>query len=316
MIRMGANRSDTKRSIEDMMRNHRGTRRTAWKNLLLVTAGVMTIGAPVSVVNTPRLHAQSQPISANGRAFEVASVKPNKTVGAQRDGRLQPGHFSQTAVTLRQLIRMAYGVSQMAGAPNWIDTDLFDVEGKGTFAMADYLPGADGSQAPVYAMLRSLLMERFKLAAHTESRDTAIYALVTANKDGRLGPQLKHSDVDCDAMLAAIAITGKLPVVEPGKAPPCSASPRPGRITGKDLSMERLAGALSGPVNRIVRDRTGLKGNFDLALEWTADDLSPNGASGVSIFTALQEQLGLKLESVTGAVDVLVIDHVEQPTPN
>ena len=80
--------------------------------------------------------------------------------------------------------------------------------------------------------------------------------------------------------------------------------------------MERLAGALSAPVNRIVRDRTGLKGNFDVTLEWTPDDLSPNVASGVSIFTALQEQLGLKLESMSGPVDVLVIDHVEQPTPN
>ena len=299
------------------MTNHRGARLTAWRKLLLAT-GVVTIAGPVAVgvLNAPRLHAQSPPIAANSPAFEVASVKPNKTLGAQRGGRLQPGHFSQTAVTLRQLIRMAYGASQMAAAPDWIDTDLFDVEGKGDFAMADYLPGADGSQPPVYAMLRSLLVERFKLAAHTESRDTAIYALVTANKDGRLGPQLKHSDVDCDAILAAIAKTGKLPLVEPGKGPPCSASPRPGRIIGHDLSMERLAGALSGPVNRTVRDHTGLKGNFDVALEWTPDDLSPNGASGVSIFTALQEQLGLKLESMRGPVDILVIDHVEQPTPN
>jgi len=80
--------------------------------------------------------------------------------------------------------------------------------------------------------------------------------------------------------------------------------------------MERLAGALSGPVNRTVRDHTGLKGNFDVALEWTPDDLTPNGPSAVSIFTALQEQLGLKLEPTRGPVDVLVIDHVERPTPD
>ena len=80
--------------------------------------------------------------------------------------------------------------------------------------------------------------------------------------------------------------------------------------------MEQLANVLSGPVNRTVRDKTGLKGNFDLTLEWTPDDLSPNAAPGASIYTALQEQLGLKLESTRGPVEVLVIDRAEHPTPD
>jgi uncharacterized protein (TIGR03435 family) len=275
----------------------------------LVMAGALTI---------PALFAQAPPADAPKLSFEVASVKPNQIIDVPRGGRIEPGRFTQTGVTLQQLIRMPYGQSgaPMFGGPNWIDSDRFDVEGKGNFTLAGYLPGRNGSAPPVYSMLRSLLEERFQLRLHTEQREMPVYALVMAGGDRKLGPQLTRSDVDCDAMLDAIAKTGKLPAPpQPGKAPPCSAGPRPGGLVGEDLSMERLANLLSGQVNRTVKDRTGLKGNFDVMLTWTPDDLA-NNTSGISIFTALQEQLGLKLEATRGPVTVVVIDHVEHPTPD
>jgi uncharacterized protein (TIGR03435 family) len=179
-------------------------------------------------------------------------------------------------------------------------------------------------------MVRTLLEDRFKLAVHDETRELPIYALTLARGNGRLGPKLVRSDVDCDKALAELADslrkTGRLPPGPTGQAPPCSTGGPPGKFQGNDITMQMFAdvltasvnrarGGVSPSVNRVVVDRTGLEGAFDLNLEWTPDEMSPD-ASGGSIFTALQEQLGLKLEPTRGAVEVLVIDHAELPTPD
>jgi len=174
-------------------------------------------------------------------------------------------------------------------------------------------------------MLRTLLEERFKLVVHQETRDLPIYALTLARSDGKLGPKLVRSDVDCDKVIAelaeAIRKTGRPPLGPPGQAPPCSTGGPPGKFTGNDITMQMLADVLIASVNRmdavdrVVVDRTGLSGGFDLTLEWTPDELVA-ASSGASIFTALQEQLGLKLEPTRGPVEVIVIDHVERPTPD
>jgi len=186
-----------------------------------------------------------------------------------------------------------------------------------------YVPDGKGGPGRAYQMLRALLEERFKLAVHNEVREMPIYALVLARKDGVIGSRLVRSDVDCDKALAdlaaALAKTGKPPAVEPGQGPPCSTGGSPGTFVGNDITMTMLADSLSesirraDTVDRIVVDRTGLTGNFDVRLEWTVDELS-TVSQGASIFTALQEQLGLKLEPSRGQVDVLVVDRAEKPT--
>lgn len=299
-----------------------------WKTLVLGTAMAFAVAVPVGVgmLNAPRLHAQSPAAGAPPLAFDVASVKPNKSVDTRRRGTLQPGRFSQTNVTLQQLIQMAYP-EQIVGGPSWVGVDRFDVDAKGDFELSGFLPGPDGSPPRAYVMLRTLLADRFKLKVRNETRTLPVYALQTARSDGKLGPQLRRADVDCAALMAAIAKSGQMPVPsEPGKAPTCGGNGAPGRIIFNGVSMLRLTGVLSQFVNRPVVDRTNLTGDFVLELQWAPEQPQPPDAGRSdtsqlpgdlpSIFTAPQEQLGLKLESTRGPVEVLVIDSVEQPAPN
>lgn len=256
-------------------------------------------------------------VSGQSPAFEAASIKLNK-LGAARSGRLAPGRIEQTSVTLRDLIGMAYGRQEISGAPNWIDTDRFDVIATGDFTLAGFLPGSDGSPPVVYMMLRSLLTERFKLTVHAATEERPIYALVTARADKKLGERMHRSDMDCAAYLAATA-RGVPPSASPPGArpgPPCSLRGNtPGRMTGNSISMGQLASVLSSASGRAVFERTGLTGNFDVDLEWTPALASePSAADIPSLFTALEDQLGLKLESTRGPVEILVVDHAEHPT--
>ena len=268
-------------------------------------------------------------------AFEVASIKPNNS-GPVRNGIFMPrtDRFQQNNVTLRQLVRSVYRrrafeTPQVVGGPGWVDSDRFDITAKiedGAETLEQlYIPDGKGSPGLALLMLRTLLEERFKLVVHQETRDLPIYALTLARSDGKLGPKLVRSDVDCDKVIAeladAIKKTGRPPLGPPGQAPPCSTGGPPGKFTGNDITMQMLADVLIASVNRmdavdrVVVDRTGLSGGFDLTLEWTPDELVA-ASSGASIFTALQEQLGLKLEPTRGPVEVIVIDHVEWPTPD
>jgi uncharacterized protein (TIGR03435 family) len=185
-------------------------------------------------------------------------------------------------------------------------------------------------------MLRALLADRLKLKVHTESREMPIYALVLARSDGNLGPQLKKAAIDCGAIGAA---RGRGPAPAPGAPdargpanalPPdvmrCGMRIGPGNVMAGGVVLPQFANTLAILVGRIVVDRSGLTGNFDIDLQFTPEQMPafgpagpPPGAppvdpNGPSIFTAIQEQLGLKLEATKGPVDVLVIDHVEHPT--
>jgi len=157
-------------------------------------------------------------------------------------------------------------------------------------------------------MLRALLADRFKFAAHYETQQRPIYTLVLARADGRLGPQLRHIDIDCATYKPDPDASARTSA----DAPPCTF-----RVTGAQTSkmvsggrtMQQLADSISNEAGRPIFDKTGLTGYYVFTLE--DDGFNPNG---LSIFTALQEQLGLKLESARGPVDVLVIDHIERPT--
>jgi uncharacterized protein (TIGR03435 family) len=175
-------------------------------------------------------------------------------------------------------------------------------------------------------MMRALLAERFRLKVHNETRAVPVFALVMARQDRKLGPQIVPAAFDCNALRAAIA-RGERSVPPPeGDRPVCGARTAPGRFLVGGYPIADFARTLSGFVGgRPVVDRTGLTGIYDIELTWTPEvpPAAPNGApspgfdpNGPTLFTAVQEQLGLKLEPTTGPVEVLVIDSADRPTPD
>jgi len=296
---------------------------------LAAVAALATVIAACALV-APRLRGQSpatppQAASpATGQpSFDVASVKPNKSDTNFSISR-QPadGRYSATHAELRAIIALANQLrpNRIVAAPEWnrVLSEHFDVEAK-----AEGNPSKD----QMFLMLQSLLASRFKLAAHRETRELPVYALVLV-KAGKFGPQLKpHSN---DAKCADPAGPPP-PPPGPGEAMPafCGGFLLSGqsggfRETGNNVDMNAFALALGDVLDRPVIDRTGLTQLFDISYESAfdvrggkIDTTSSSDPSGPpSIFTALQEQLGLKLEATKAPVDVLVIDHVEEPTPN
>jgi uncharacterized protein (TIGR03435 family) len=174
-------------------------------------------------------------------------------------------------------------------------------------------------------MLRNVLEERFQLQTHVETKELPVFALVLARRDGTLGSRLRRRTVDCVAAQAAAREPRNLFNPTAAERRTCGGRIGPGILTANGLTMTNLAGALEARVpgvDRIVVDRTGLAGTFDVDLTWrfeaTLDTpgvpLPPPDPNSPSLFTALEEQLGLKLESTKAPVDILVIDHVEHPT--
>ena len=275
-----------------------------------------------------------QPADTAAPAFEVASVKPNKTGAPGGSFVMPPGRFTATNIPLKVLITNAYQLSffQVVGGPDWVSTERFDI--------AATAPGG----APVdqtRAMVRTLLKDRFKLVVHMETRDTPIYALVKARADGRLGPKLAPSTMDCGPMraeraaataAAARARGGRVAVPSPpGPNDPVVCGMRRISPSGSatigyragNITMTALANAMRPYVGREVVDRTGLTGEFDFDLQFSAPPTAGPADTSIpvaplddaaSIFTALQEQLGLKLDSTRGPVELMVIDSAEQPT--
>jgi uncharacterized protein (TIGR03435 family) len=257
--------------------------------------------------------------------FTVASIRANPS-GGPTMSRIQPGgRYTATNTDLSALIRNAYRLQrfQLVGGPSWLGTEHFDIVAKadGDLFSSDMVSSAP---RPLELALRALLADRFQLVAHQETRPLPIYALVLSRADGRLGPKLTRSTSDCAAQVAATR-AGAPPPPPParGQAPPCGAAMGRGRLLGDSLPLSILGSLLSPSLDRMIVDWTGLTGTFNLDLTWQSDQPLPGspGADAVaadpdapSIFTAVQEQLGLKLEATTGPVDVLVIDHVEHPS--
>jgi uncharacterized protein (TIGR03435 family) len=215
-----------------------------------------------------------------GPQFEVASIKPSPP-GAPGPTFYNPTptRFEITSVTAKALIAYAYDVRefQISGGPGWIGSEEYDIVAK---------PDGDVRGDRVLAMARALLAERFHLNLHRESKEMPVLALLVAKG----GPKLKPA-------------TGSGPEVRGGR----------GRFVARNVTMGMFAAQLAGRMlSRPVLDRTGIAGEFDITLEW-AFEAADNGPS---IETALQEQLGLKLEAQKGAVDVLVIDRIERPSAN
>jgi uncharacterized protein (TIGR03435 family) len=304
---------------------------TLWPGAIVACAfsAASISAAQITVIQGGGAPATASSADQGRLEFEVASVKPNKSGdGRVMLGMAPGGRFTATNVTLRMLIRNAYQLQdfQIAGGPNWLNSDHFDIVAKADRDVAPAQPG--GPPGPLQMMLRALLADRFKLAAHNETRDMPIYALVLARSDGKLGPQLHPSATDCAAIMAANRARGGPPAFPEAARPPCGMRMGPGQMSGGAFPLSQLASTLSVIVQRVVIDRSGLTGAYDFDLTWTPDQTlqgqPPPGApapppidpNGPSIFTALQEQLGLKLDSQRGPVDVLVIDKAEPPTPD
>ena len=247
-------------------------------------------------------------------AFEVASVKPNTSGSGTSSGRSANGSMTLTNMPLRLLITNAFGMrpNRVIGGPSWIDSERFDISARAP---------ANTTDNQLSLMLRTLITERFKLVARTEARDQPAYALVVARADGRLGPKLIASSV-CDKEArftpAAPPAESKLP-----ESMPCGNRRwNDGRETVIRAGAQPLAPlvrALDGVADgRQVIDRTNLSGTFTFEIRFAPPTVSAtNSDSGLpSMFAALEEQLGLKLESTRAPLEVLVIDSVERPTPD
>jgi uncharacterized protein (TIGR03435 family) len=252
--------------------------------------------------------------------FEAASVKANRSGEIGGDMRLQPGgSLTASNIPLVDLLQLAYGypAHRIDGLSGWALTERFDVVARGTAA-----PGAPtGGIDRIAPSLRALLAERFQLRTHTETRQAPVYELRLDRADGRLGPRLTQADrEDCRAMLSGRRPTAQQ---EPPNAPPCGIGTGNGFIRAGGIPLSQFADALGRLLDRPVVDRTGVTGTFDAVLAFSPEGtlqlplpdiqprLDPNAAS---IFTALREQLGLKLDSGRGAVEMLVVDSVQRPT--
>ena len=242
------------------------------------------------------------PAPGPASAFEVASIKLNTSGSTSASTSGRAGTFTAINTRLLALIARAYRLREFqVTGPDWISAERYDIKARAP----EGTTSADNA-----TMLRTLLVERFKLVAHTETREQPIYALVVARSDGRLGPRIKSSILDCPSQSASnrCGLDSSL-----GDAA--------GKLTGIGQTPQNIAAALGNVgLSRLVVDRTGLTGSFDFELQWSADTGRPSAgapaADTPSIFTALQEQLGLKLEAQRGPVEFLVIDTIERPTPD
>ncbi len=266
--------------------------------------------------------------------FEVASIKPYKGPVTLITANTEPGgHFVAQQQSLTSLISQAYRVheSQIIGGPSWLNTDRFDVNAKAARDLPPYDPS--GAIGPLERMLQSLLADRFKLVTRRETRELPIFALVMARADRRPGEKLRSSSTDCATMFADRQRAGAAGPIVTGDRPTCGlvVSPWSIRIGGGPLS--QLTMVLTNMTNRFVVDRTGLTGNYDVDLQWTPQGMRigkppgdgppgpafpapPPDANGATLETAIQEQLGLKLDPQRGPVPVIVIERAEQPTPD
>ena len=269
--------------------------------------------ATVLACITRSAHAQTADV------FEVASIKP-RTGDRAAGGTTSPDRFVRADTTLRELIRFAFNVQdfQIEGGPAWIASSRFEVNAKAPSAPS----GPDGMRA----LVRRLLEDRFTLRTHVESREMATYDLL----GGRLGEKLRRSTLDCEAIVASGTATAddlarcdlrfRPKMVDSGGRPSIQSM----TLIVQGVRLARLATLLQNEVERIVTDKTGLDGTFDLELEFAPQGRRPVGlpgppsppSDGPPLATALQEQLGLKLESVRGPVPVIIIERAELPTPD
>jgi uncharacterized protein (TIGR03435 family) len=251
--------------------------------------------------------ATAWPASAQQSAppsFDAVSIKINRSGEQGGRSRGQPGRYVGVNVTLMRLIRLAYRpIEEFDGGPEWKDRDHFDVEA---------VTGANVSQAEMLAMLRTLLADRFKLRTHTETRSLPVYELSLGRPNATLGPSLTRVADACP------------PPAPPGP-PAAGAATEPSIRCGFTVGDGALngMGTLTSIASELVLagrhtvDRTGLPGVYRIDLKWSPDNSAGLPADAPpEIFTAVREQLGLRLQAATASTEVVVIDSAERPEEN
>jgi uncharacterized protein (TIGR03435 family) len=230
--------------------------------------------------------------AASPQAFDVASVKPNNSGSGSTSESTGPGRITYTNASVNMLIQTAFGVRdfQISGGPGWLNSDKYDI-------VATTGTSKDLSGKELEPYFQALLADRFKLKFHREKKEFQIYSLVLAKGGGaKTGAKMTPHAGEGDSSTNISNGSGK------------------STVSARNVSMENFAGILSGRLDRAVIDNTGLPGGYDLKIEWAPDAAGDSGSP--SLFTALQEQLGLKLETTKGPVDIIVIDGVEKPSDN
>ncbi len=313
--------ADLKKRITRIMTRNASNRLTLGRKLLLAAAGISAVTGPVVFGLMNALPGNAQPqqsFTATRPAFEVASIKPNQSATGLFRISMDPSRFMADNTNLKFLLQSAYGVkeAQIIGAPAWAGSDHYNIEARGDDSAASL--DRQQQSAKLRLMMQSLLADRFKLSLHHETRELPLLALVVSKTGSKMhqaapstgenvplgpikpdGPQVPHS----------MFMSGR------------------GELSVMAQDLDNFADLLSHQLNTLVVNKTGLTGNYDFKLKWTPDehqgppmggpaDAALADAAGPSLFTALQEQLGLKLESRKGPVEVLVIDRVEKPSEN
>lgn len=265
----------------------------------LVQLAATTIVATVTVASLP----------AQAPAFEVASIRPAPTPGVFRFSFLPGGQLVITGVPAAILVQRAFRTpaTEIVGLPEWTQNERFNIQAKAP-------DGAPSATSDVLAMLRTLLADRFQLRTHRETREIPAYLLEREDPSDPPGYRLERSSLDCTGMIPGTTgtadrdCTGRM---ELGATP---SDPWTMRFKGR--SMDMLARDLQQYVGRPVKNQTGLEEHWDVSLTFTPEQGPGANTTGVSIYTAVREQLALKLTSTRAAVDVLVVDTISRPSPN
>lgn len=329
----GVSGGDLKQRIRRIMARGSGAALSTWRKAGLASASILTLAVPLgfgvvhgqAVAPKPET-GQSPAASADLPKYDIASIKPYKA----DDGpamrvmmRMTPDGVSLHGVPLRLVVQQSFGVEQdrILGEPSWIGSVRYDIEAKVEPEDAPKLRDLKVEQRN--AMMLQLLVDRFHLQYHYEKRELPMYALVVAKG----GLKMKPSKPDQDPPEANASRPGD----GPSRLGRGMMMMNPGHLESTGTTVEMLAHVLSRQLGRTVVDKTGLSGNYDFTLDYTPDNMpmpmpgAPQGGpapemqanpGGPSLFTAVQEQLGLKLESTKAIVDVVVIDHIDQPSEN
>lgn len=287
----GVTGSNLKRRIEAIMKNRISHDLGFGSKLLLAGAALVAVAGPlaVGIMDAPALRGQSGTVAAP--KYEVAAIRP-----AKEDGEVgfdtEKGRFTAHNVTVKALVSRAYDLDKglISGGPKWVNSDTYDIDAK----FPDGLAQPTSEQGRL--MLQSLLADRFQLVIHREPGEVSGYALVVAKN----GPKMERADPD----LKGIKIR----------------SSRDGNLIAQNVTMEAFAKGMNHFVGSPVVDRTGLSGYFKFELDWAPEqpvsNPEPSSDDRPSIFTALQERLGLRLESAKIPISSVVIDHAERPSAN
>jgi bla regulator protein BlaR1 len=340
----GVGGADVKARIDAILANRIALRLTLPKRLALATVVVASVVVPIATgaihaaaltaAQVPGATPAGPPVDPETR-FEVVSIKPfDASGGATPRISMPPGRYDHVGMPLWLLFMQALRVpaDRIIGLPDWIDTERYTIAAKAP-------DGPPPSAMAMAVMMANLLKDRFKMVTHTETREMPVYNLVFARSDKRFGPSLKETSAECQAAIAArieAAQRGPVPTAPAGSSGCGFSLINPGIASFSGVQMAQITQFLTQSVGRPVIDKTGLTGYYDYTLKWTPQPGSgmpspfglpprglPGGASaatpaadpdGPNLFTAVQEQLGLKLESARGPVEVIVIDRLEKPT--